>query len=188
MKKSLLLLISTCSLCLLSACGGGSATQPAQPGPPHVVSVTVAPQFIFLTVSGSEQLSASATLSDGSSETPPSTCWSTTDATVVTIKPQGMASAVATGKASITCTDGGVTGSTTMTVQPAFSTSAFQSGSFYFLENTVGSDVVRLGMDTSLGGAVSEFSLNRSDVVAKASYGSHLFAIGLYDGDDTYDL
>jgi hypothetical protein len=45
-------------------------------------------------------------------------------------------------------------------------------------QNAVGTDVVRLGMDTNFGGAVSEFSLNGSDVVAKASYGSHLIGVG----------
>jgi len=72
-------------------------------------------------------------------------------------------------------------------VQPTFSSSAYQSGTVLYLENRVGTDVVRLGMDTSLGGGVTEFSLNGSDVVAKTNYGSHVIGLGLYDGNGTYD-
>jgi hypothetical protein len=147
----------------------------------------VVPQFIFITVGGSEQLSASATLSDGTMATPPSACWSSSDTKIVNVSPQGIASAIATGTATITCTDEGVTASTTLTVQPAFSSSAYQSGTLLYLQNIVGADVMRPGMDTSFGGAMGQFSLNGSDVVAKASYGSHFFGVGLYDGDDVYD-
>jgi hypothetical protein len=185
MKKSLLLLLLLSSLRLIAGCGSANSA-PLPPSPlPHVASLAVVPQFIFLTVGGTEQLSASATLSDGSTPAPPSACWSSSDAKIVNVSPQGMASALATGTATITCTDEGVTASTTLTVQPSFSSSAFQSGTFLFLENTVGADVVRLGMDTSFGAAVGVFSLNGSDVVAKASYGSHFFGVGLFDGDDT---
>src|SRR5260221_6479131 len=72
-----------------------------------------------------------------------------------------------------------------LTVQPAFSSSVFQSGTILYLENIVGADDVRLGMDTSFGAAIGVLSLNGSDVVAKASYGSHFFGVGLFDGDDT---
>ena len=180
MKKSLLFLLFLSSLWLLAACGAAST-----PPPPHVSSLAVVPQFIFLTVGGIEQLTASATLSDGSMATPPSTCWSSSDMKIVSVSTQGIASALATGTATITCTDAGVTASTTLTVQPAFSSSAFQSGTILYLENIVGADDVRLGMDTSFGAAIGVLSLNGSDVVAKASYGSHFFGVGLFDGDDT---
>jgi len=182
MKKSLLFLLSLSSLWLLAGCGAATAPPPPLP---HVTSLAVAPQFIFFTVGGTEQLTASATLSDGSMATPPSACWSSSDTKTVNVSPQGMASALATGTATITCTDEGVTASTTLTVQPAFSTSAFQSGTILYLENLVGTDDVRLGIDTSFGGAIGVLSLNGSDVVAKASYGSHFFGVGLFDGDDT---
>lgn len=187
MKKSLLFLLVPGSLWLLAGCGGANSVPPPPP-PPRVSSLAVVPQFIFVTVGGTEQLTASATLSDGSMATPPSTCWSSSDAKIVSISPEGMASALTTGTATISCTDEGVTASTTLTVQLAFSTSAFQSGTILYLENTVGADVLRLGMDTSFGGAIGQVSLNGSDVVAKASYGSHFFGVGLFDGDDTrYD-
>jgi uncharacterized protein YjdB len=141
---------------LLTSCGGGASTH--QQATPQVSSVAVTPQFIFLTVGSTEQLTASATLSDGSAGTPPSDCWSSSDTKIVSIDSQGMASALAPGMATITCTDAGVTGSTSINVQPTFSTSAFSSGTFLYLQNAVGTDVVRLGMDTNFGGAVSEFS------------------------------
>jgi len=182
MKKSLLFLLFLCSWRLLAGCGSANS---APPPPPRVSSLAVVPQFIFVSVGGTEQLTASATLSDGSMATPPSACWSSSDTKIVTVSPQGVASALATGTATITCTDEGVMASTTLTVQPAFSTSAFQSGTILYLENLVGTDDVRLGMDTSFGGAIGVLSLNGSDVVAKASYGSHFFGVGLFDGDDT---
>jgi hypothetical protein len=180
--KSFVSLVLMLAPLLLTGCGAAST-----PPPPHVSSLAVVSQFIFLTVGGTEQLSASATLSDGSITPPPSACWSSSDTKIVNVSPQGMASALATGTATITCTDQGVTASTAITVQPAFSSSAFQSGTILYLENTVGANVLRLGMDTSFGGAIGEVSLNGSDVVAKASYGSHFFGVGFYDGDDVYD-
>lgn len=73
------------------------------------------------------------------------------------------------------------------TALPVFTTRTGRSGATLFIENRAGADVLRLGLDTTLGAAVSELSLNGRDLVAKAGYGSHLIAIGLYDGDGTYD-
>ncbi len=184
--KSFVPVVSLLAPLLLTGCG--AASTPPPPPLPHVTSLAVVPQFIFLTIGGTEQLTASATLSDGTIATPPSACWSSSDAKIVNVSAQGMASALATGTATISCADEGETASTTLTVQPAFSSSAFQSGTILYLENIVGADDVRLGMDTSFGAAIGQFSLNGSDAVAKASYGSHFFGVGLFDGDDTrYD-
>jgi Bacterial Ig-like domain (group 2)/Bacterial Ig domain len=177
-----LLFILICSMVALGSCGGGSAPQTA-----NVISLTISPQFVFLTVANTQQLSASEMLSNGSSQAPQSPQWTSSNPNIASVSAQGLVSAVAQGTVTISCSDSDATGSTTLNVEPAFSTSAYQSGTFLYLENTVGTDIVRLGMDMSLGGAVSEFSLNGADVVAKASYGSHLFAVGLYDGNGTYD-
>ena len=177
-------LISLLALLLMTSCGGGSGT----PGQiPHVSLLNILPQFVFLTAGNSQQLAASETLNDGSTGIPNSSSWSSSDSNVAGVSSQGVVSALAAGVATITCADQGITASTTVTVEPAFSTRAYQSGTFLYLENAVGSDIVRLGMDTSFGGGVSEFSLNGSDVVAKASYGSHIIGLGLYDGNATYD-
>ncbi len=89
MKKSLLLLLLLSSLRLIAGCGSANSA-PLPPSPlPHVASLAVVPQFIFLTVGGTEQLSASATLSDGSTPAPPSACWSSSDAKIVNVSPQG---------------------------------------------------------------------------------------------------
>jgi hypothetical protein len=183
MRKFSQLLLLASTLSLLGGCGGTGSSAP----PPQVASLAIAPQFIFLTVGNTEQLTALATLTDGSTQAPQSPAWSSSNSNVADVSTQGMVTARAAGTVTITCADAGVTGSTTVTVQPAFSTSAFQSGTFLYLENTVGSEVVRLGMDTALGGGVSEFSLNGSDVVAKASYGSHIMGVGLFDADSVYD-
>ncbi len=81
----------------------------------------------------------------------------------------------------------GAASTPTETAHPTFTTRTGQAGTSLFIENRAGPDVVRLGLDRTLGAAVSELSLNGRDLIAKASYGSHLIAIGLYDGDGTYD-
>ncbi|HZP18070.1 MAG TPA: Ig-like domain-containing protein [Terriglobales bacterium] len=172
------------ALLLITSCGGGSATSGEIL---HVSLLTILPQFVFLTSGNSEQLSVSEKFNDGTVRTPHSPTWSSSDRKVAGVNSQGIVSALGAGAATITCTDQGITASTTVTVQPAFSTRAYQSGTFLYLENAVGPDIIRLGMDSSFGGGVSEFSLNGSDVVAKASYGSHIIGLGLYDGNGTYD-
>jgi len=172
------------ALFLITSCRGGSATSGELL---HVSSLKILPQFVFLTSGNSEQLSVSETFNDGSTGSPRSPTWSSSDRKVAGVNSQGIVSALGAGAATITCTDQGITASTTVSVQPAFSTRAYQSGTFLYLENAVGPDLIRLGMDTSFGGGVSEFSLNGSDVVAKASYGSHIVGLGLYDGNGPYD-
>lgn len=177
-------LISLSTLLVIASCGGGSGSS----GHTLRVSImSITPQFIFLAAGNSEQLSVSEKFTDGSMGTPHSPTWSSSDRKVAGVNSQGMVSALSAGAATITCIDQGITASTTLTVQPAFSTRAYQVGTFLYLENAVGPDIIRLGMDTSFGGGVSEFSLNGSDVVAKAGYGSHIVGLGLYDGNGTYD-
>ena len=176
--------ISLSTFLLIASCGGG----PNSPGQTQRVSImSISPQFIFLTPGNSQQLSVSEKFNDGIVRTPHSPTWSSSDRKVASVNSQGIVSALGAGATTITCTDHGITASTTVTVQPAFSTRAYQSGTFLYLENAVGPDIIRLGMDTSFGGGVSEFSFNGSDVVAKASYGSHIIGLGLYDGNGTYD-
>jgi Big-like domain-containing protein len=177
-------LLFVSALLLITSYGGGSATSGEIL---HVSSLKILPQFVFLTSGNSEQLSVSERFNDGSMGTPHSPTWSSSDPKVANVNSQGLVSAIAAGTTNISCTDQGTTASTTVSVQPAFSTRAYQSGTFLYLENAVGPDLIRLGMDTSFGGGVSEFSFNGSDVVAKASYGSHIIGLGLYDGNGTYD-
>jgi hypothetical protein len=142
---------------------------------------------VYLTAGNTEQLSVAAKLSDGTTQTPQSPNWSSSNKTVADVNAQGVLTGYNPGTVTITCTVLGVSASTAVTIQPTFTTRAYQSGTFFYLENDVGTDVLLLGMDTTLGGAVSQFSLNGTDVVAKAAYGSHLIAVGLYDGNGTYD-
>jgi hypothetical protein len=56
-----LLFILICSMVAVGSCGGGSAPQTA-----NVISLTISPQFVFLTVANTQQLSASEMHSNGS--------------------------------------------------------------------------------------------------------------------------
>lgn len=187
MRSIAFLAVLSC-VSMFVACGGGQSQPPPPPPPlPQVTSLIISPQSAYLTAGNTEQLSVSATLSDGSTQTPQSPTWSSSNKAVADVNAQGVVAGYSPGIVAITCTVSGVSSSTTVTIQPTFTTRAYQTGTFLYLENDVGSDVVLLGMDTSLGGAVSQLSLNGTDVVAKASYGSHLIAVGLYDGNGTYD-
>jgi Bacterial Ig-like domain (group 2)/Bacterial Ig domain len=174
-------------VCMIVACGGGQSPSPSPPPTRQVTSLAISPQFVYITAGSTEQLSVSATLSDGSTQRPQSPNWSSSNKIIADVSAQGVVTGYSPGIVTITCTVSGVSTSTAVTIQPTFTTRAYQSGTFLYLENDVGTDVVLLGMDISLGGAVSQFSINGTDVVAKASYGSHLIAVGLYDGNGTYD-
>jgi Bacterial Ig domain/Bacterial Ig-like domain (group 2) len=185
--RSIAFFVLFLDISLFVGCGGSQSGTPAPPPAPQVTSLTVSPQFVYITVGNTQQLSVSANLSDGSTQTPQSPGCTSSSKTIADITAPGLVSGYSQGTVTVTCTDSGVSGSTGVTVEPSFTTKVYQSGTLLYLENDAGSDVVLLGIDTSLGGAVSQFSLNGTDVVAKAGYGSHLIAVGLYDGDATYD-
>jgi hypothetical protein len=186
MYRSGIVALGVAGVSLLGACGGGGGPVTPAPAAPQISSLTISPQFVFLAAGTTEQLSATATLTDGST-TPETPVWSSSSSSIADVSTGGIVSAHTAGTATITAQATGVTAVTTITVQPAFTTRTYQAGWLLILENTVGTDVVRIGMDLTLGGAVSELSLNGADVVAKAAFGSHLIAIGLYDANDTYD-
>lgn len=82
-----------------------------------VTSVTVAPSSVSLISGATQQLSATANLSNNTTQIVTSSAtWKSSDTTVATVS-AGLVTAVSSGTATITATYGGQTGSSTVTVQ-----------------------------------------------------------------------
>lgn len=92
--------------CVLSAaCGGGSTTSPGPPPPPTVTSVAVTGAAAAPGVGDTAQLSATAAFSDGTSQVVTlQATWQTSNATVATVSPSGLATFLAAGEAELRAT------------------------------------------------------------------------------------
>jgi len=85
-----------------------------------VVSIAITGGSTSVATGGTLQLSAIATLSDGSIvNASASATWISSDSTVASVGPSGLVTGVAAGTAQITATVNGVTGTLSMTVTPA---------------------------------------------------------------------
>lgn len=87
---------------------------------PTLTSVSVGPSSPSVTIGKTQQMSATATYDNGSTDTvTTSASWSTSDATIATVSSTGLVTGVASGSATISATVDGVSGSTTVTVTVA---------------------------------------------------------------------
>ena len=95
---------------VLAACGGGGSnptapSTPSQPTQPTVISVTVSGTAAFSAVGETRQLTATATMSNGSTQNVTSQAtWQSSNVAIVTVNASGLATAVGSGTASITAT------------------------------------------------------------------------------------
>ncbi len=88
--------------------------------PAALVSIALTPDEPSLAMGLTEQFSATGTYTDGTTQDlTDSVAWSSSDTTVATISTAGLATALLTGTSTITATDNGVLGTTTLTVTPA---------------------------------------------------------------------
>ena len=69
---------------------------------------------------------------------------------------------------------------------PTRSVRTFQVGKLLYLESTNGKDTIRVGLDTSWGGALVLLTYNGRDVVNRSDPGREV-QIALWDGEQTYD-
>ncbi len=94
--------------------------QPTSLTPPGLVSITVAPASSFLMQGQPEQLVATGTFSDGTTQTLQSVIWSSSNPSVAAIGNSpgsaGIVNAQATGAATLTATVGAVSGSASLNV------------------------------------------------------------------------
>jgi hypothetical protein len=66
MYRSGIVALSVAGVSLLGACGGGGGPVTPAPAAPQISSLTISPQSVFVAAGTTEQLSATATLTDGS--------------------------------------------------------------------------------------------------------------------------
>ncbi len=109
------------SACVGTVCGSTNLTVIPWPPPPVLTSITVTPVNPSNYVGQTQQFTAMGTYTyNGSTFTEDMTSfatWSSTNTVVATIAAGGLATSVSAGATTITATYGGVSGSTTLTVQ-----------------------------------------------------------------------
>lgn len=107
-------------LAAVSACGGDSGTKAVPPTqPPTVTTLAVNAPSTSISTQQTVQLSATARLSDGTSNSSPNVTWTTSAVSVATVSGSGLVSGVSAGTAVITATTGTVSGTATITVSLA---------------------------------------------------------------------
>ena len=85
---------------------------------PSLTAVSVTPTPVSLNVGATQQFTATATYSDGSTHNVTTTAqWSVVNTAVATINPSGVATAVASGSTAVTASFGGMTGTATLNVR-----------------------------------------------------------------------
>lgn len=83
---------------------------------PTLTSITVAPQNASVNIGSTLQFTATGVNNDGTNASLHNLTWSSSATTIATITSSGLAKGVASGTSTITATDGGVTGSSSLTV------------------------------------------------------------------------
>ena len=124
--------------------------------PPTLQSIAVTPANPTISVGSSPlQLTATGTYSDSSTQNITSSCaWTSSATGVATVNSAGQVTPVATGSASIKCTVGSVSGSTTVTVTPAAVAIRYvQSASNLSTQNATGVSV-SFTSNTTLGNTI----------------------------------
>jgi uncharacterized protein YjdB len=89
----------------------------------NLVSISVTPTPVSVSVGTDQQFSAIGSFNDGSTQLLTSVTWSSSSSSVATINSAGLATAVGTGAATITATSGSVSGTAALTVTGATVTS-----------------------------------------------------------------
>ena len=112
----LLVAIETSLLCC--GCGGGSGPgNTVTQSTPVLSSITVSPASVTLIAGQTQQLSATAKYSDGSTKDVTSTAiWASSSTSIATVSNTGMLTSIASGNSSISATASGVSGSITVQV------------------------------------------------------------------------
>ena len=115
-----------------TGCGGGGAGSMTPPPPPNptktLTSVSIAPASLNLSVGSTQQLTGTATYSDGStSPVDSSATWSSSNSTVASVAGSGMVTADASGSASLNVAFGGMTGHSSVQVETNVTTWHFDN-------------------------------------------------------------
>src|SRR5580704_16673856 len=106
-------LFSTSLVIANTACGGLSATSPA----PTLKSISLASSSGSIAVGATQQFTATATYSNGSTANVSSTAtWTVAIPAVATINASGMVTGVTAGSTTVTASQNGISGSATLDV------------------------------------------------------------------------
>jgi hypothetical protein len=106
---------------ITASIGGQSATASLTVIMPTLSSISITPQAVTVYSGTALQLAATAQYADGSSvDLTNSVTWSSSDNTIVTVTAQGLMQTVAIGAATITATDGSVSGTASVTALTPF--------------------------------------------------------------------
>lgn len=120
MKKSVLFSGILVLFCLMLSC----KKTPTVPDIPDitVTSVTVTSTNSTISVGQTEQMTATVTMSDGSTKAATGT-WGSDNTSVATVNQSGLVTGIGTGTATISCAEGGMSGTKLLTVRSLWSKS-----------------------------------------------------------------
>ena len=190
-----------CFLVCLTSCGGGGSSSPPAPdftlmlsGATLSIGQGYGSPTLTLTVSAKDGFTGSVNITMeglplGVSSLPP-TPFALAPGTTkqLTFAADGEATA-----GSFTLTISGTSGSLSHSVQmtldvtaTSVSTKSYQVGTELFLENDVGNEATRVGLETQWGGTIVEASLNGTNFVNAHDTGREVQA-AQYDGSASYD-
>lgn len=99
---------------ILAGCGGGANS----PTPASLESVSVSPQNGAVAAGLTQQYTATANYSDGSSKPATGVTWASSDTSVASINSAGLMTAVKQGSVTISAASGGITGNVSVTIGP----------------------------------------------------------------------
>jgi uncharacterized protein YjdB len=134
MRTRLSLCLSLTSLFFLAGCGSGAFTPTTSPSSKaSLISIAVTSGNASISVGQSEQLTATAKYSDGSTKNiTSSVSWTSSSAGIATVGKSGLLTAIATGQVQIAATLDVISGSMTFSVTHTLvSVSVVPSGSVY---------------------------------------------------------
>jgi len=134
---------------------------------PTLSSINVTPATGSVAVGATQQFTATGVNNDGTTGSLHNLVWSSSDTTVATISTGGLAKGVKAGTATITATEGTVSGSATLTVgtntnalvlSPSNPTVSLSTGSEQFTATSNGANVTSLTSFTSSNQSVAVFT------------------------------
>ncbi len=137
---------------------------------PTLTSITVAPQSASVAVSGTLQMTASGTNNDGTTASLKNLTWTTSAATIATVSTGGLVKGVSAGTATISATDGGVTGSSSVTVGSTASSLTLSPAN-----QTV-------SLSTSGGSVQFSATFNGSNVTSSTTFSSSNSSVAVFSG------
>jgi uncharacterized protein YjdB len=134
---------------------------------PTLSSISVAPQTASVNIGATQQFTATGVNNDGTTGSLHNLVWSSSSNTIATVSSTGVAKGVSSGTATITATEGAISGSATLTVgsssstfviSPTNATESLSTGSVQFTATNNGQIVTASTTWTSSDSSVAVFS------------------------------